>query len=244
MRPLDPSDLLRIFDRTARRSPLAAASALLAAADPEASRGGVDTLPVGRRNRRFLSLFKHLFGARLTLTSACPDCRERVDFEVAVDELLTDAPDDDGGGVRDHTVGDVTLRFRLPTGADVATIDTRDVANGRTQLICRCLVEACDGDRSLEPDALTPEQVEGLGEAIDRADPLAVVRLELSCPSCDRPWPAVLDVARCLAHALEGSAQRLLVEIDCLARGYGWPESEILSLGAPRRARYLEMLRS
>ncbi|HUD55174.1 MAG TPA: hypothetical protein VMR02_08095 [Terracidiphilus sp.] len=43
---------------------------------------------------------------------------------------------------------------------------------------------------------------------------------------------------------IEARARRLLYEVHTLAAAYGWSEREILSLSAPRRALYLEMVRA
>jgi hypothetical protein len=38
-----------------------------------------------------------------------------------------------------------------------------------------------------------------------------------------------------------GRAERLLLDIDTLARNYGWSESEVIALSPTRRAAYVQM---
>ena len=40
---------------------------------------------------------------------------------------------------------------------------------------------------------------------------------------------------------LQSRAERLLLDVDALARAYGWTEPEILALSSTRRAAYLQL---
>jgi hypothetical protein len=74
------------------------------------------------------------------------------------------------------------------------------------------------------------------------ADPQAEIILRLTCPACGHQWELLFDIADFFWTEIAVQAQRLLREIDTLARAYGWTEREILSLPAQRRQSYLEML--
>jgi hypothetical protein len=73
-------------------------------------------------------------------------------------------------------------------------------------------------------------------------DPQSDVELSLSCPNCGHAWRAPLDIASYFWSEVEAWAQRLLLEVHQLARGYGWSERDILAMSARRRRAYLEML--
>lgn len=242
MRTLEPSDLLRIFDQTAGQPPLEPASTLLAAVSPQEVREVLSAIPLGRRNGRFLALFRHLFGAGLELCSTCPVCDKRVDFGIAVDDLLASMPADDVSGGLEQAVGDLVVRYRLLTADDLAAVDRRDVQLGRRQLVDRCLLEVRRAGQPARPDDLSSAEIDLLGNALDAADPLADVRFDLTCPACQGAWQASLDIAACLADELRLRVRHLLQEIHGLARGYGWHEAEILALSSERRHAYLEML--
>ena len=55
-------------------------------------------------------------------------------------------------------------------------------------------------------------------------------------------WELLFDIAEFFWTEISAQAQRLLREIDALARAYGWTEHEILSLPAQRRQTYLELI--
>jgi hypothetical protein len=74
------------------------------------------------------------------------------------------------------------------------------------------------------------------------ADPAAEISLRLTCPACAYEWELLFDIAEFFWTEISAQAQRLVREIDALARAYGWTEREILSLPAQRRQTYLEML--
>ena len=76
------------------------------------------------------------------------------------------------------------------------------------------------------------------------ADPLAEVLVDVACPACEarvrrRPRRRRASSGR----SCDARAQRLLREVDALARAYGWTEAEVLALDERRRAAYLELAR-
>ena len=79
-------------------------------------------------------------------------------------------------------------------------------------------------------------------EAPPVADPQAEIIISLGCPNCGKHWELIFDVAHFFWNEIAAQAQRLVYEIDALARAYGWTEREILALPVQRRRTYLEML--
>ena len=92
------------------------------------------------------------------------------------------------------------------------------------------------------PGELPAETVEALSRAMIEAEPEAEIILRLTCPACGHEWDLLFDIAEFFWREISAQAQRLLREIDTLARAYGWTEAEILNLPAQRRQTYLEML--
>jgi hypothetical protein len=50
-----------------------------------------------------------------------------------------------------------------------------------------------------------------------------------------------MDVAAFVWAEIESEARRLLLEVDVLARRYGWSERDILDMSPIRRYQYLEL---
>jgi hypothetical protein len=76
---------------------------------------------------------------------------------------------------------------------------------------------------------------------MEAADPVAAVTLGVTCPRCGNQWPAALDIAAFVWDEVAVWGERLLAEVDVLARVYGWPEPEVLALSKWRRRRYVEL---
>ena len=101
------------------------------------------------------------------------------------------------------------------------------------------LLEACRLDQG-DVLALSPEEVDELGERLALADPLAETRLTLSCPECSAEWEETLDLTAFAWAEVESRARRLLLEVHLLASAYGWGEADVLAVSERRRAFYLE----
>ena len=50
------------------------------------------------------------------------------------------------------------------------------------------------------------------------------------------------DIGDMLWQKVRAAAERVLLDIDVLARAYGWTEREVLRLNPLRRAAYLQMV--
>ncbi len=192
-------------------------------------------LTVGDREALLLHLRASLFGDRLSCVVDCPECGEPMDVDLLVSDLLV--PPYDEVSER-HTVeladGLGEAEVRLVTGADQ---EAAAQLGGIEELIDRCVLEL----RSRR--AASPEL---LGEASLRASPGARStgrdHVDAVCPSCGEPVSALVDAAGILLAELTSGDDRLLREVDALARTYHWSEAEILGLDVHRRQRYLELI--
>jgi predicted RNA-binding Zn-ribbon protein involved in translation (DUF1610 family) len=124
------------------------------------------------------------------------------------------------------------------------SLDSRDLADAVTAPDqtrgARRLIEQCVIEPRL-PEELSDDVVEALSHAMAKADPQAEIIISLGCPNCGKHWKLLFDIAYFFWNEIAAQAQRLVYEIDALARAYGWTECEILSLPAQRRRTYLEM---
>jgi predicted RNA-binding Zn-ribbon protein involved in translation (DUF1610 family) len=234
-RSLSPEKILDVWEAGRQQHELDRALTLLSAASPELSRDELADLTIGERNARLLRLREGILGAGAAAISECPRCGERVEFPL--DTRTLDHAEEPSSTAREIEVNGARVRFRLPTSRDMAgAVAAADQSRG-----VRCLIERCVVEPS-PPEELPEEIVEAVGEAMVKADPQAEIIISLGCPNCGRHWELLFDIAYFFWNEIAAQAQRLVCEIDVLARAYGWTEREILSLPAQRRRTYLEML--
>ena len=236
MRTLTPSQIIDLWERGTPLHPIDRALALVSFVRPEAEWEELVELSIGERDRVLLEFRKNLFGRTIEGNSLCPDCGERVEFHLDIDELIGIQPNesdcvlplDDG-----HEV-----EFRLPNSRDLATIlSTTNIPDARLQLAERCL--SVNGNQQIE---LTEERIADLARVMEERDPLADIQLDLLCPECQGTWSTTFDILIWLWQELTGEATGLLREVHLLASSYGWDEESILSMSSQRRQTYIEMI--
>jgi hypothetical protein len=234
MQPLSAAALLAVWEENWRQPPLRQGLALLAAACPEEHQETLLALSMGSFNAHLLTLHAWSFGPSLTTVTTCTGCGEVVEATLDAASLHarhSDPPSpwlevaDDAGAVRVRppTLGD------LIAAGDATTLDA-----AAQSILARCLETP---SRPLPPATLA-----AVTDAMEHADPLAVIELGGACPHCERAWSAFLDVASFIWREVQTWAQRTLQEIHLLARAYGWREVDILALTPVRRQAYLQMV--
>jgi hypothetical protein len=227
MTALSPDLLLEIWARARHEAPAARAIALLEAAY---SGEGLETLPVGARDRMLLGLFEENFGNALNGTGTCDACGATIELELDVQMLAARPAVEEALVV---VIEGAPITLRLPTIADV--LAAADCAAPSRRLAARCLGRTNEA-------TLDDDDVRRIGEALLAADPLLDPEIGVVCPECGAEQAFGLDVAGFLWERVEARARRLMGEIHLLARAYGWSEREILALPAARRAAYLAMV--
>jgi hypothetical protein len=233
MRALSSADCLNLWERGFRLHPLDRALLALGAALPETPYESLADWPLGRRNSALTELHCTCFGWNLQGQISCPECAEKLEFQMDGQALLKEeAVPSAPIVVKGHS-------FRLPTTRDLA----RTVRETDFRLAAIQLVESCRTDPGETADWLD-EDLEEIGERMASADPMAEIRLTFDCAKCDHQWVESLDIVAFLWVEIEARAKRLLSEVHTLATAYGWTEKEILSLSEPRRRLYLEMVRA
>ncbi len=206
--------------------------------DEELARG----LTVGDREALLLALRAAAFGDRLGCILDCPACGERMDVDLRISDLLVEPYAEirerytvsfEAAGTRGEAV------VRLVTGADQEEAARRDEAGaGLEELIERCLLEVTPP----APRLIRRELAEALSSRLAELDPQAEITIDVRCPACEESFAALLDAAAVLFPELTASDERLLREVDAIARVYHWSEAEILGLDVGRRRQYLELL--
>jgi len=243
MHALAPSELLEAWDHGLSRPPSQRALVLLVASCPDRSPAELARLSIGRRDELLLALRELTFGPRFEGLATCPACGGRIETNFLAADIRAKS-----GAVEEVTsfeFAEHQVRFRLPNSLDLATIETGNApANGRQQLLERCVISASRDGLTIAATDLPEPVIASLCARMVQADPQADVRLDLRCPQCAHRWLATFDLAAFFWGEIQTWALRQLREVHELASAYGWSETDILALSAPRRRAYLEILQS
>jgi hypothetical protein len=230
-------ELLELWERAVAAGPADRPDVLLAAL-------GAPPSSLGARNAALLQLRARLFGPAQPLSSRCPRCGTTTEFAIdcsVLAQALLPAPDADAPHRLD-ALGH-HIEFRLPTATDVRAAAAEPDGDFVQALLARC-IERCERDDGGACDvADIPDAVaELLSERMESLEPGATVGFDLTCPECASPWTAAMDCGGILWSELQARAERLLLDVDALARAYGWSEPQVLALSATRRAAYLQLV--
>lgn len=222
--------LLDLWESARRRTPHERALQLLAWALPDRSLDELADLDLGLRDWHLLRLRQTLFGPVLSAYGRCPHCGERIELELDARALHAEAP---AAEPPQHVDG-AGRRYRLPTTRDLIAI----ARMGDPDAAAEALFAACSLDTVLSADIDMAAIERGLAAlSVDRG-----VQLDLCCAACGGDWPLDLDPGAFCWEEIEAHAQALLDDIHRLASAYGWSEHDILALGNPRRAAYLDRI--
>jgi hypothetical protein len=237
MRALSNAEFLELWEHACRLHPLdRALAAIRASLGPgEMAESSVADWPLGRRNRALAQVRMLYFGPNLEGWTVCPQCGEKLEFEVDC-RGIADAPLPEteqrvsaGGGM-----------YRLPTSRDLAMLaGEADRDQAALHLLEHCALEKRVNS---EAERLTPDVVDEIAVKMAEADPMAEITLGFECPVCRHASLEVLDLATFLWSEIESRARRLLSEVHALAAAYGWAEATILGMSEVRRAGYLRMV--
>ena len=237
MRALTHADFLSLWEEGRGLHPLDQGLLAIHAAFPEA-RETVADWPLGQRNRALAELHCSYFGHALEGWTSCPQCGEKLEFNMD-GRALAEQPES-------HHAEPVVIHgqtFRLPTSRDLArAVHERDAAADPDAAAVRLLRACRVGGGDDAEQTWSEEELEEAGEKMAAADPLAEIVLNFQCPVCEATCHESLDLATFLWAELEALARRLVMDVHALASAYGWSEREILALSDTRRRLYLEMV--
>jgi len=240
MGPASDAELLELWASASRERPFERASTLLASSGGE-SRAEIAALTVGQRDARLIELCVAAFGAELAGYAECRSCGEQLELSLDAGEL---APTPDGPSEGRLAAEGYDVSFRALTGADVeAAAVAGEFGAARRLLAERAVIEVRREGEQVAASDLPGAVVDELSHALGELDPGAEVLLDLECPACAQRWSAPFDPGGFLWADASARARRLMVEIDALARAYGWSEQDVLAVPPARRSAYLELAR-
>ncbi len=237
------SQLLEVWERGRFQPPAERARLLLALAAPAAPPAELDGLGIGRRDQALLELRERIFGPRLTGLAQCPACAREVELDFGAADVRAPAAGD-AAAPQTLRLDGYEVRFRLPTGEDLAAVGALgDPPGARAALLGRCVTGVLLRGEPASGDALPEAVAVAISERMAALDPQGDIRLELRCPDCGHRWQAPLDVVSYLWSEVHAWAARMLRDVHALAAAYGWGEADILAMGPARRNAYLELVR-
>jgi hypothetical protein len=215
------ASLLELVAQGEDQSQLERAVLLLRVARPELNLDTAWDWPVGDRDRAIWETWRQHHRGALEAVSACPDCGDQLEYVLPEDFAPPPA-----------VIDQASIRFegreyivRLPTSRDLLAAQ-----RGELNLLL--------GGESMN---IIPQHL--FEEALEAADPGLDVAFAHTCPSCAAQWKQSFDVSRFVWQDCVQRAERLLLDVDTIARTYGWSEHEILDLSEQRRLRYVAMIR-
>lgn len=233
--------VLQIWEDAAAARPEQRGSVIVASAvrEPLAM---VEAASVGQRDRRLLELRRALIGEAIEARGNCPACAATVEASFAVHDLVAVAPEQAPPSVELAHDG-LRLTVRAPTAGELTALAAEyrhgDADAARAALLALC-VSRCETAAG-EPVTVPAAAAAAVAEAVEELDPLGAIVFALTCPECGTGFETPFDPPAFVWQELSTAANRLLWEVDQLARAYGWREADILALSPVRRRAYLEI---
>jgi hypothetical protein len=234
-------DLLLLWENAEAGVPVEKALLMLAFFYPDMEAGALAQISIGSRDARLLQARAALFGSTLRNTALCPHCGQKTEWEMPLDALRLQTPDDTPAAI-ELSHQNRLYRFSLPNSTDLLHIlRIKETQLQEAALVQRCLVQA---EPPVEAPDISPELIEAFSAAVGRHDPQADINFRLQCPGCSREWEAMFDIVQYLWLEIQEAALRVLQEVYALARSFGWSENDILSMSRRRRHLYLNMIQA
>jgi hypothetical protein len=242
MTPLSAMNLLSLWEGGAGLDATGRALAVLSAYFREPS-GQLAILGIGERDARLIDVYEHLFGPKLPAYAECPGCGERLEYEFcALDFKEPQQIADLDRGSLEFMFRDVALQLRNLNSLDLgAASRCSTLPEARRLLAERSVLYASRDGNAVDPADLPDDAVAEISSRLARGNPPAEILIDLQCPACGKATQQMLAIDEFLWSKLVALCKRLLLDVDTLARAYGWSEYEILSMSAVRRAKYLEL---
>jgi hypothetical protein len=244
---LSEQDILNIWEVGLRQHPVERAITILTIAGQQHSRDEVLAMSIGQRDAQLLIVRESTFGTHFAGYAECQRCQEALEVNFDADDIRAAAHSESGDEEQVFSVRheDYKMTVRLPKNADlISIIRCHDVATARASLLERSITSVTYRGTGIGISELPDSMIAVVGDAIIARDPLAEIRLEMVCPSCDQRWFAIFDILTFLWQEITIRAKSILRDVGLLASAYGWSESDILAMSPVRRRLYLEMVSS
>lgn len=176
----------------------------------------------------------------LQFTHHCSDseCGEKIEFDIQLSDFSQLEP----GETLSLTLDEKAVEIRLPKGLDQQIW----LASPELPLIelVQSLVLSID-QQPVPTDWKIPSAwIAQISDALENADPLMTLTLDLLCPVCGGKNEIDLDLENRLVERLKLTQKSVLHEVHRLASIYHWTEAQIVDLPAWKRQFYLSQIQS
>jgi hypothetical protein len=243
MRPLSTSALLSVWEKSNNRSLPDKALLLLDTACSDGEPADPALLSIGDRDARLLQLREWMFGSSLLNTSHCPACGEQIEWVTDISDLRF-LPDKVSQPSYSLQTDAFNIQFRLPNSYDLSKVYSDSAyQSDPVKLLAGCVLDVQHETGQYNIHDLPIEVYDKLDQEMSVHDPLADIRMALSCPGCSHAWDAQFDIVQYLWKEIDSWARHILHDVALLASTFGWSEAEILNMSPQRRHLYLDMIR-
>lgn len=236
---MDDARLLMLWECGLGRAGWSRADALLEAA----SGARVTARTPGELNAALVALHARMFGRSMDLLSHCPSCGVVAQFSCDGDTLVQAESDGPATPVFIVEEDNHRVEFRLPEPADLESSGPDESPEAfADRVIARCVLASTRDHVSVPTSELPISVLDAVSQRMEALDPDASLSFALACPECAARWSAPLDLGELVWQKVQAAAEHLLLDIDALARAYGWTEADVLRLSPERRAAYVQMV--
>jgi hypothetical protein len=244
MRPPGAAEILTLWEQGMDLPLLRKILLLLELAYPEMEPEEIAKLSIGVRDARLFHLREWMFGSSFSNTIGCPKCTKQMEWEMRMEDLnMLSQYSGETMGEYNMESGNYSIRFRLPNSLDISEVLPANASqSGSETLLQKCILEIKQKSGRQQVRKLPVKLMNDLSAMMEELDPVADIRMNITCPNCAFLWEARFDIMSYLWEEIENWAQRILRDVVLLAKNFGWSEKEILNLDAARRQRYVEMI--
>jgi hypothetical protein len=203
--------------------------------------GDARKLSLSDADRVLAAIYRSLYGDEIECHVVCTACRRAYAMGFTLTELWhsVGARDADDEPLQDHlTAGDDegsfcfrSLRFRLPTAADLEAVAGLEPDARTHALRSRCV---------LDDDAAVDEAL--LDRVLALAGPVLDTEVESRCSECGTDQQVAFRLDEFLLSALRRELPLLTREVHELARAYRWSRHEILDMTRRERRQHAGLI--
>lgn len=199
------------------------------------------TWTVSERLQGLLAIANASTGTSTAAVAICSnvDCRERIELELGLASFADEEP---AANIDWLSPDGLEISCRVPTGHDQLSwlLHVKSERKIDAGMLAESLLES--SARELLPTPLPGIWIDSLGTALNAADPLTALNLDIVCPFCDQALQVDVDLEQLLLEGLRLQQRRLIDQIHRLACSYHWSEIDIATLPSWRREHYLSRL--
>jgi len=196
--------------------------------------GGTATLAdltLSEHDLATLAIYRHLYGDIIECHVPCSICSVPYDTQFSISDWLSSLQqgfDVVRTGANTFEC-EGTIRFRLPTPADMKELHFGDNAGGEQELRRRCVLDGDVNDSRLEA-------------MMSCAGPLLYDDIEATCPHCSNPCSFTIHLETYLFSLFAMERPFVVNEIHDIASAYHWSRSEIVGLPRSERREHVRLI--